>query len=179
MASADQFQFGCKLQKAVISISRCASIRLGLADAWSEAGMMAREDLTPGGRFASVLATPTISGAYFQARSVTNGATTTTGSFPVNYPNTWLRLKRTGNVLTGFASFDGQNWAQLGAVNPGTCPAHEVLFDYVVQVFFSHNTDQTCHCGVPRLCRRHATVGTNAHPEPLRRWASAVAAPAW
>lgn len=30
--------------------------------------------------------------------------------FPVNYPNTWIRLKRTGNYFTGFYSADGKSW---------------------------------------------------------------------
>src|SRR5205085_5314908 len=70
-----------------------------LADAWSEAGMMAREDLSAGSRSATVLATPSISGCFFLARGTTNAAAASTGSFPVNYPNTWLRLKRPGNAL--------------------------------------------------------------------------------
>src|SRR6516162_9919114 len=49
---------------------------LGLADAWSEAGLMAREDLTAGSINASVLATPSISGELFESRALTNGPTT-------------------------------------------------------------------------------------------------------
>jgi hypothetical protein len=88
---------------------------LGLADAWSEAGLMVREDLTPGGRFTTTLATPSISGAFFESRITTNGSPAFSGSFPVNYPNTWLRLKRVGSTFSGFAGFDGTNWAQLGS----------------------------------------------------------------
>jgi regulation of enolase protein 1 (concanavalin A-like superfamily) len=33
-----------------------------------------------------------------------------TPEFPVNYPNTWIRLKRTGNEFTGFYSADGKSW---------------------------------------------------------------------
>src|SRR5207248_3280242 len=40
----------------------------------------------------------------------------TTGSFPANYPNTWLRVQRVGNTFTGFAGYDGQTWTQLGSV---------------------------------------------------------------
>src|SRR6267142_952101 len=49
---------------------------LSLADAWSEAGLLAREDLTPGARSVSAMATPSISGCFFQSRTATNGATT-------------------------------------------------------------------------------------------------------
>jgi len=33
-----------------------------------------------------------------------------TPEFPVNYPNTWIRLKRTGNEFTGYYSADGKTW---------------------------------------------------------------------
>ncbi|MGC3960734.1 MAG: lamin tail domain-containing protein [Verrucomicrobiota bacterium] len=110
---------------------------LSLADAWSEAGMIAREALTPGARAASVMATPTISGCYFQSRAVSNGVTALTGSFPVNYPNTWLRLKRVGNDFTGYAGFDGQNWTQLGTANLAVPTT--LYFGFVVA---SHNAGQ-------------------------------------
>ena len=104
---------------------------------WSEAGLMVREDLSPGSVSASVLATPSISGAFFQYRSLTNGSTAISGSFPVNYPNTWLRLKRAGNVLSGFGSLDGQNWTQLGSLS-AVLPS-SLYFGFVVS---SHNTNQ-------------------------------------
>jgi len=133
---------------------------LDLADAWSEAGMVARETLTPGARSASVMATPSISGCFFQARSATNGATARSGSFPVNYPNTWLRLNRSGNTFTGFAGFDGQSWTQLGTVTlamPST-----VYFGFAVS---SYNTNQLATAAF----RDSATVtnGTLAGPVPF------------
>jgi len=33
-----------------------------------------------------------------------------TPGFPVNYPNTWIRLKRSGDEFSGFYSTDGINW---------------------------------------------------------------------
>lgn len=112
----DQFQFSYQPQTEDFDVMvRLDS--LSLADAWSEAGLLAREDLSAGSRCASAVATPSISGCYFQSRSTTNGTTTVSGSFPVNYPNTWLRLKRAGNLFTGYAGFDGRNWTQLGSAN--------------------------------------------------------------
>ena len=78
-------------------------------------------------------------GNYYTASysAALNGATVLSGSFPVNYPNTWLRLKRTGSVFTGFAGFDGRNWTQLGAASlalPAT-----VYFGFAVS---SHNPGQ-------------------------------------
>lgn len=92
---------------------------LSLADAWSRAGLMARESLQPNSRHSSVFATPSVSGSFFQWRTNAGGTTFTAGSFPVNFPDTWLRLKRAGNVFTGYASVDGAAWYALGsATNP-------------------------------------------------------------
>ena len=125
----DQFQLSYQLRTGDFDVQvRLDSVTL--ADAWSEAGFMAREDLTPGARFAATLATPTISGAFFESRNAANGSAAFSGSFPVNYPNTWLRLKRAGNLFSGFGSFDGQNWSPLGSVTlalPST-----VYFGFVV-----------------------------------------------
>src|SRR6185436_12244488 len=97
----DQFQFTWQQRSGDFDVKvRVAS--LGLSDAWAEAGLMARESLVSGGRFASVLGTPSISGCYFQSRATTNGAANMLGSFPANPPNTWLRLQRVGSVFTGF-----------------------------------------------------------------------------
>lgn len=110
---------------------------LSLADAWSEAGLLAREDLTPGARSVSTMATPSISECFFQSRTATNGATTLSGSFPVNYPNMWLRLKRAGSVFSGFAGSDGQNWTQLGTST--ATMANTLYFGFAVS---SHNPGQ-------------------------------------
>jgi len=134
--ASDQFQFSYVQRTGDFDVEvRLDS--LSLADAWSEAGMVAREALTPGARAASVMATPTISGCYFQSRGASNGATTLAGSFPVNYPNTWLRLKRVGNDFTGYAGFDGHNWTQLGTAS-NALPA-TVYFGFAVA---SHNAGQ-------------------------------------
>jgi hypothetical protein len=132
----DQFQFAWQQRTGDFDVKvRIAS--LSLSDSWAEAGMMARETLASGGRFASVMATPSISGCYFQSRGTTNGATTLSGSFPANYPNTWLRLRRVGNQFNGFASYDGQSWSTLGSATVAM-PA-SIYFGFAVS---SHNTNQ-------------------------------------
>ena len=90
---------------------------LTLSDAWSQAGLVVREDLLAGSRMAAVMATPTISGCFFRSRSVSNTVPAVSGSFPVNYPATWLRLRRVGSVLSGYAGFDGVRWTSLGSMN--------------------------------------------------------------
>jgi len=55
-------------------------------------------------------------GCFFESRATASAKSAAhhPGGFPVNYPYTWLRLRRAGDVFTGFASFDGQSWIQIG-----------------------------------------------------------------
>ena len=88
---------------------------LGLSDTFAKAGLMAREDLTGNGRFAAAVATPAMNGTFFEWRDPVGSMANSAGSFPANYPNTWLRLQRVGNTFTGYAGYDGQTWAKLGS----------------------------------------------------------------
>ncbi|HWN96270.1 MAG TPA: lamin tail domain-containing protein, partial [Methylomirabilota bacterium] len=132
----DQFQFTWQQRTGNFDV-RVRLASLSLADAWSEAGLMARESLVGGSRFASAMGTPSISGCYFQSRGTTPGAGTLSGSFPANYPNTWLRLQRVGNQFTGYASYDGESWTPLGSASIAMPAA--VYFGFAVS---SHNTNQ-------------------------------------
>jgi hypothetical protein len=82
---------------------------------WTQAGLMAREDLSAGCRFAAVFATPNLSGCYFASRQTNNSLVSLAGSFPSTPPSTWLRLQRQGDLFTGYASFDGDAWTLLGS----------------------------------------------------------------
>ena len=118
----DQFHFNYQTLAGDFDVKvRVDSV--SYADAWSKAGLIARENLTGGSRFAAAFATPNISGNYFQFRSTDAAQSTNAGSFPVTYPNTWLRLRRAGGVLTGFAGVDGNSWVQLGTVTLTAPPA--------------------------------------------------------
>jgi hypothetical protein len=108
-------QFNLNYQLCAGDFDICVRLAgLGLSDLWAKAGLMARETLDPGARFAAVLATPSMNGGFFEYRDGTNTAAVSIGSFPVNYPNTWLRLQRFGAYITGYASDDGHVWASLG-----------------------------------------------------------------
>jgi regulation of enolase protein 1 (concanavalin A-like superfamily) len=88
---------------------------LGLSDIFAKAGLMARETLDTGSRFAASIATPTMNGCFFEWRDPAGSAANTAGDFPANYPDTWLRLQRVGNTFTGYAGYDGQTWTELGS----------------------------------------------------------------
>jgi len=88
---------------------------LTCASAWTRAGLMARDGLATNALFAASMATPGPAGCHFQSRTSVGGAATMAGSFPANYPDTWLRLRRVGNVFEGLASLDGETWELLGS----------------------------------------------------------------
>jgi hypothetical protein len=92
---------------------------------YTKAGLMAREDLTDNSRHIYFQVFPNNkprnknNGGYeFQYRLIKGGEMKAvypakfdgTPEFPVNYPNTWIRLKRSGNEFTGFFSPDGKTW---------------------------------------------------------------------
>lgn len=88
---------------------------LTFASAWTRAGLMARDGLATNALFAASFATPGPAGCHFESRATVGGSAVMAGQFPVNYPDTWLRLRRVGNAFSGFASLDGQSWEFLGA----------------------------------------------------------------
>lgn len=136
----DQFSFNYQQYAGDFDLKvRVDSISLG--DAWSKAGLMARESISGGSRFAAAFASPNIAGSFFQFRATTVGQTTNTGSFPSTYPNAWLRLRRTGNTFTGFAGTDGSTWVQLGSVTMTTPALPSTML--VGMAVTSRSTSQT------------------------------------
>jgi hypothetical protein len=114
--TSDQFQFAWQPATGDFDIA----VRLksfSQTDSFAQAGIMAREDLTPGGRFAAVLATPSLNGSYFAYRSALAGASSKSGNLRVNYPYMWLRLQRVSDQFNGFGSYDGITWQQLGSLS--------------------------------------------------------------
>jgi hypothetical protein len=92
---------------------------------YTKAGLMAREDLTASCKHIFFQVFPNNNprnknnGGYeFQYRQANNGEmkaiypalSSGTPEFPVNYPNTWIRLKRVKNEFTGYFSTDGELW---------------------------------------------------------------------
>ncbi len=96
---------------------------LSPADTFTKVGVMARETLAAGSRYYASVATPGISGCFFQFRSTTGGTTTNAGSAPTTYPNTFLRLKRSGNTFSGYFSTDGNSWSLLSTLANQALPS--------------------------------------------------------
>ena len=116
---SDQCEFNSQVRFGDFDV-RVRLESLGLSSPWAKAGLMAREAFDPGSRFAGSFATPGLMGSFFESRTGVGSLATMAGSFPVNYPDTWLRLQRIGSVFTGYASLDGVGWTQLGSVSLGT-----------------------------------------------------------
>jgi len=92
---------------------------------YTKAGLMAREQLSDNNRHIFFQVFPNNNprnknnGGYeFQYRKEQAGEMKAiypakfdgTPEFPVNYPNTWIRLKRAGSEFTGYYSADGKSW---------------------------------------------------------------------
>lgn len=105
---------------------------------WSKGGLMAREDLTLGSRDWNIINDPTsadgvnaIDGSGTGANTVesncrsTNSAASFSWALPNSatvpaYPNAWVRLKRTGQVLQSFWSSNGVDWVREGLFDLST-----------------------------------------------------------
>jgi len=94
---------------------------------YTKAGLMAREALTPDCRHIFFQVFPDNNprnknngGFEYQFRQVTGGEMKAIyparfegkPDFPVTFPNTWIRLKRSGDKFTGYTSTDGKLWKE-------------------------------------------------------------------
>lgn len=116
---ADQFQYGWEERTGNFDVQVRVDT-IDTTDPFVHAGLMARAALTTNSMFAAVFAASPQVGSFLESRATTGAASTTTapvGGFPVNPPQTWLRLRKVGNIFTGFGSLDGQTWVQFGNVN--------------------------------------------------------------
>src|SRR5690606_7099325 len=92
-------------------------VSLSNTDPWAKAGVMIRESLSPGSRFAMMLMTPGSNGAAFQYRTATNGAAAPSHSADGSstLPR-WLRITRQGNTVRGYLSANGTTWTLRDSV---------------------------------------------------------------
>lgn len=111
--SSDQFHFLHRQVSGDFDVRvRVASLVGGGSDPM--AGLMARESLAAGSRHVFINARPTT--VKLNSRSTTDGTSSSTGSRTASYPNLWVRLRRVGNVFTGFVSSNGSSWTQVGQI---------------------------------------------------------------
>ena len=99
--AADEFRYAYRTAGTDFTVTaRVANIEN--LHRWVKAGVMIREDLSPGSRHVSLLATPrTDRGIAFQRRLTTNGDSVHTDG-PAIKPPVWLRVGRAGNTISAY-----------------------------------------------------------------------------
>lgn len=115
--TSDQFHFAYQERTGDFDV-RVRVADLTISDPFVQAGLMARASLDANSRFAGVFASSPQLGCFLESRATNAGPSQIAappGGFPANYPQTWLRLRRTGNQLIGYGGLDGVAWQQLGA----------------------------------------------------------------
>ena len=120
--NADQFRFAYKQLSGDGTITAKVE-SIDNPDTWAKVGVMIRESIDPGSRFAAVYATPG-NGVRYQARVLNAGAATsdtsvaTPAQIALKTP-VWVKVERKGTSFSGFYSTDGAKWTAL-SWNPQT-----------------------------------------------------------
>jgi hypothetical protein len=143
--AADQFHFAYKSLTGVGSIV-AKVLSVDNTDPWAKAGVMIRETLEPGSKFAAVYITPE-NGCRFQARLDADAAATsdtavvTTAQTAITAPY-WVKLERdiSGNFRASYSS-NGTTWTSMSWNPQFITMASNV---YVGLAVTSHNTAETC-----------------------------------
>lgn len=147
--TADSFHF-VAAQVSGDGVLTARAMGVSAANPWAKAGLMIRETLTPGSRFAMEALTAG-NGVVFQHRAAAGGTATQTQAKGPTAPY-WVRIVRNGNTFTGYHSADGVDWIQHGTqVIP---MAQDVYIGFCVT---SHTQGATCAAVLD-----HAVFGTQA-----------------
>jgi hypothetical protein len=149
---ADEFHYAFKTLTGAGSI-QAQVLSVDNTDTWAKAGVMFRETLEPGSKFAAVYITPTnadgtaTNGCRFQVRTDTDSAATSDTSVATDEQTAitapyWIKLERdfAGNFRAYYSS-DGTTWQLM------SWGAQNISMDsdvYVGLAVTSHNTDATC-----------------------------------
>jgi hypothetical protein len=120
----DEFHFGYKKVKGDFDLS-VQVLGLTLANKYTKAGLMARADLSDSSQHVYYQVFPDNSarnknngGCEFQYRpakgeemkAIYPDPQTAGNQFNVSFPNTWIRLKRIGDIFESYFSNDNKNW---------------------------------------------------------------------
>ena len=110
--TADAFNFAStSLTGNTAIVARVVAVQN--TDPWAKAGVMFRNDTTPGSMFADVFVTPA-NGVNFQWRTTSGGQCGSTSVGGLVAP-IWVKLARTGTNLAASYSSDGAQWTSLGS----------------------------------------------------------------
>ena len=115
--TADQFNYVSQALTGDVSIVARVTSQTDTSP-YAKAGIIIKQSTTAGSAYALLAVTPG-NGVVFQY-----GFDTSVGGGSYTLPNAWLRLDRTGPLITAYTSPDGFNWVEVGYVDlPLTSPA--------------------------------------------------------
>jgi regulation of enolase protein 1 (concanavalin A-like superfamily) len=114
-------------------IARLTSMQF--TDPWAKAGVMFREDFSPGSKHAFMAVTAG-GGSAFQWRTAENNSSGNTDGPACQIPY-WVKLVRSGDTFTGYVSADGENWRRMDSV---TIPMDKTI--HVGLVLSAHNNSE-------------------------------------
>jgi ABC-type transport system involved in multi-copper enzyme maturation permease subunit len=123
---------------------------------WAKAGLIVKASTRPGSAYAAILVTPG-HGVRFQY-DYTGDTAGRTGAVSAASPR-WLRLTRSGPLVTGYDSADGRHWVEVGSAVLGALPATAQAGLFAASPAFSQTFDQ--HIG-GASARTGPTVATAA-----------------
>jgi hypothetical protein len=136
-ANADGFNFTWELKTGDFD-AVVRGVNTTHTSQWAKMGLMVRETLDAGSRNWNIVNDPASAdgimapdGSGFGANDVecnmrdtiagaSGGWRNLAGQTTPPYPNAWVRLKRTGNLVEAFASVNGASWNRLAAYDTGT-----------------------------------------------------------
>ncbi|UCE46920.1 MAG: LamG domain-containing protein, partial [Phycisphaerales bacterium] len=146
---ADEFHFAYRTLTGVGSIE-AQVLSVEQTDNWAKAGVMIRETLDPGSKFAAVYMTPTnadgtaTNGVRFQARTDTDASATSDTSVATSEQTAlvapqWVKIERdvAGN-FRGYYSSNGTNWTPM-SWNPQAISMEATVF--IGLALTSHNNN--------------------------------------
>ncbi|MHC4595125.1 MAG: LamG-like jellyroll fold domain-containing protein [Planctomycetota bacterium] len=151
-ATADEFHFAYKeLSGAGAIIAKVDSLQN--TDPWAKAGVMIRNTLEPGSRYAAVLVTPE-NGVRFQYRRTADTITRRYFAEGITAPQ-WVRLESTtGGLIRAFYSADGTTWTNFNLV--------QVRMDtpaYIGLAVTSTNVEAACEAKFSNVSFGNSSVG--------------------
>jgi hypothetical protein len=175
--AADEFHFASKMLTGPGTIvAKVESVEN--TNVWAKAGVMIRETLDPGSKFAAVYITPG-NGCRFQARTdteidATSDTSVVTAEQTAIVAPYWVKLERdvSGN-FRGYYSADGVTWRQM-SWNPQNIPMSSNV--YIGLAVTSHDAALTCEAVFSNVTTTGSVTGQWAHqdigivnnaPEPL------------
>ncbi len=151
--TADAFHFAYQsLNGDGQLIARVSSI--ANVNAWSKAGVMIRETLSPGSAYAQMLVSAA-HGTTFQYRTASGASALQNGAGSGSAP-LWIKIVRSGTTISGYQSADGTTWTAIGTAS--ITMASSVFIGLAVT---SHDNTQLCTAMFDNVT---ASGGTSAAP---------------